>query len=47
MSDKDLAKDLAAVTVYVVGWLLAVFSFAVALGLFIGIVTKVSRVVAG
>lgn len=47
MNDKDLIKDLAGVTVYIAGWLLAAASFAVVLGLFFGIVTKVARAVAG
>lgn len=47
MTDKDLIKDMIGVTVYIAGWLLAAASFAVVLGLFFGIVTKVARAVAG
>ena len=47
MTDKDLIKDMIGVTVYIAGWLLAVVSVAVVLGLFFGIVTKVARAVAG
>jgi hypothetical protein len=46
MSDKELAKDITATLMYILGWFFMVFSFAVALGLFFGIVTKVARVVA-
>ena len=47
MNDKELIKDLVGVTVYIAGWLLAAASFAVVLGLFFGIVTKVARAVSG
>lgn len=47
MNDKELIKDLASVTVYVMGWIFAAVAVAVTIGLFLGIVTKVARAVAG
>jgi hypothetical protein len=46
MSDKDLIKDMVAVTIYISAWVIGATCVAVTLGLFFGIAMKVARLVA-